>query len=174
MTDFFLNTLSAEAWLGIAVVVILLAAVIYYFFEIGELELGIPPKVKLTRRVRSRAQSNPPPAPPPPAPATLPSGVNVSGGALDVKGDVIGGGVTKRDEYIFPNSNVTINQPAAPIQPPPTPLAYAPPRVAPIYIARHRRQGQGTFIVGQRQSRVGERVRAGRRGQNGIGDANSK
>ncbi|OQY81154.1 MAG: hypothetical protein B6D41_20020, partial [Chloroflexi bacterium UTCFX4] len=138
MPDFtFLATLATEAWLGIAVVVILLAALIYYFFEIGELELGIPPKVKLTRRVRSRAQPSPPPAPPStaPAPETPPAG-NLSGGRVDVKGDVIGGSVTKRDEYNFPNSNVTINQPAAPVQPPPTPLAYAPQHVAPVYIAR--------------------------------------
>ena len=136
MPDFtFLATLATEAWLGIAVVVILLAALIYYFFEIGELELGIPPKVKLTRRVRSRAQPSPPPTPPSTAPETPPA-VNLSGGTVDVKGHVIGGGVTKRDEYNFPNSNVTINQPAAPVQPPPTPLAYAPQHVAPVYIAR--------------------------------------
>ncbi len=68
-----LDFLTPTGLIGLGVLVVVLTSIIFYFFELDEIELGIPPKAKLKRRVRSRKQEpakvEPAPTPvvPPPA-----------------------------------------------------------------------------------------------------------
>jgi tetratricopeptide (TPR) repeat protein len=58
----FVTRITPTGWVVIGVIALVVLGVILYFFTIDELELGIPPKVKFKRRVRSpKEQAAPPP-----------------------------------------------------------------------------------------------------------------